>query len=203
MSYRVNLDRYPYEVGYWKPDGQWHKHDAFRSKSAAAEACNRLNGGDGGAAERMEQDRRWESDQRDRQARDAQRAQQKSDQKIASENARAAEARARAAELEADNLTRKAQLQAEDAQETVRAQREWVRLKDAEREKWLATEQENRRRAQAEAAEQLKRFPPTETRIVGGADSWDRKLVYRLKDGQTVVLRIPVAPSAGTPRSVP
>ncbi|MEC4616439.1 hypothetical protein [Tsukamurella tyrosinosolvens] len=76
---------------------------------------------------------------------------------------------------------------AEQEAENLAAQAE---LGEAERARWLAAQEEDRQRARAEAAAELRRYPPRELRGVGGLSGWDGMVNFRRKDGEFVSVQV-------------
>ncbi|KXP08810.1 hypothetical protein [Tsukamurella pseudospumae] len=103
-----------------------------------------------------------------------QQAQAQATDHLAAETARAA-----AAEREAANLAEQQRLLAEQAHRQER-----------ERAAWLAAQEADRRRAQEQAAEQLRLYPPTETKAVGGVAAWDGSIAFHLSNGEMVLLSV-------------
>lgn len=178
------------EVGYYAPDGTWVKHAFFYRLQDAEREANILNGGDGGAAAELARENRQAQRDLAETVRQAERDRENAEQAIAY-------ARQEAAQREANNLAAQARLQQDAAQaaadqlaataaETARAQQEWVRAQEQNHANWLVAQEEARRRAQVEAAEQLKKWPPTQRVIVGGLQDWDGTVAYRLKSGEWV-----------------
>lgn len=65
-----------------------------------------------------------------------------------------------------------------------------AKLGEAERARWLDTQREDRQRAKAEAAAELRRYPPRELRGVGGLSGWDGMVNFRRKDGEFVSVQV-------------
>ncbi len=83
------------------------------------------------------------------------------------------------AEQVAANLAERERLLAEQAHQ-----------QDLERAKWAAVQQEDRRRTQEEAAEQLRRYPPTLTVIEGGTATWNGAIEFQLSNGGTITVAV-------------
>lgn len=150
-----------HEVGYYKPDGEWERHTGGLGSAAADELVNQLNGGS--AAVSQEYLDRLEQMDRERRRDDAEERRAREAAELQREQERRA-----AAEQEAANIAERA------------------RLEEASNARWLETEQENRRRAEAERAEQLRMYPPRELRGVGGLADWNGIVAFRLKAGGSV-----------------
>lgn len=159
-----------YEVGHYAPDGDWIPHSRTRYQSDAEDQVNVLNGGNHTASrEHLEHAAQLDRDRRKHES-----AERRAQEGAARELERQ---RAASAELEATNLA-----------EAARQQRNWAQAQLDSQANWLAVQEENRRRAAEEAAEQLRLYPPQVTVVRGGSASWDGIVTFHFRNGEVVAL---------------
>ncbi|RDH13560.1 hypothetical protein [Tsukamurella pulmonis] len=159
------------EIGY-ELGGEWCVHTSARSMEEAEAIVNRLNGGNfAGTREDVE------NQAAERRAREA------ADLAIAREQTAAAK-------LDAANLAERERVNQEALAANERFLAAQARQADEDRAKWLAAQEEDRRRAEREAAEQLRLYPPAETVIVGGVGSWDGTVTFHRSDGEIIAVKV-------------